>query len=114
MSYIIVNGPGSFLSEGLNSQITLYAFRRRFTLSEKTAIEVAAETDPLVRAVLKDFDSATYIDLSRQEVRDGVGVFVQKELLTEPRGREILSPELVDEILNKEVSTSEVPWFFSS
>lgn len=94
------------------SRITLYAFRSRFTIEEKAAIEFSAVDDPLVRAVLKDFDSATYIDLSRLDVQQGIGVFVQKDLLTEPRASEILTPDRATEILSGDVSSSEIPWFF--
>lgn len=94
------------------TRITLYSFRSRFTIEEKAAIEMSAVDDPLVRAVLKDFDSATYIDLSRSDVQQGVDIFVQKNLLTEPRAREILTPERAVEILSSEVDSSEIPWFF--
>lgn len=88
------------VTKSKETRITLYAFRSRFTIEEKAAIELSAVDDPLVRAVLKDFDSATYIDLSRPDVQQGVDIFVQKNLLTEPRAREILTPERAEEILS--------------
>lgn len=72
-------------------KITKLAFRNRFTFAEKVAVETAAESDPVVRVLLKDQEAATFIDLSRQDTIDGVQLLVSKSLLTQVRADEILS-----------------------
>ena len=90
--YVIVNGPGSITTTKEDStKITQYSFRNRFTMEEKVAIEEAAVVNPLVRVVVKDFDSATHIDLTSPSCIEGVGVFVQQALITELRAEEILT-----------------------
>lgn len=72
-------------------KITRLALRQRFTFSERVTIETAAETDAAVRVMLKDQDSATFIDLSRQDTIDGVNMLASKGLITEARASEILT-----------------------
>lgn len=91
MDIYIVDGPGA--PKAPQTKITLYAFRTRFTLGEKVAIEEAAVDDARVRVVAKDFDSAGYIDLSDQSVIDGVGVYVDSGILTPERAVEVLRIE---------------------
>lgn len=92
VNYVIISGPGSIVPTERNStKITQYEFRNRFTIEEKVAIEEAAVLNPIVRAVVKDFDSAVYIDLAQPSVKDGVGVFVHQSLITELRAEEILT-----------------------
>lgn len=91
MNITILDGPGA--PKVPQTKITLYAFRTRFTLDEKVAIEETAVTDARVRVVAKDFDSAGYIDLSDQSVIDGVGVYVDSGVLTPDRAVEILRIE---------------------
>lgn len=88
MSYMIVDGPGAPVAP--NSNISLYEFRTRFTLAEKVAIEEAAEIDVAVRVVMKDFDTATMIDLTSSHVLGNLMVLVDKMLITEERVEEIL------------------------
>lgn len=65
------------------TKITKLAFRLRFTNEEKIAIEFASLDDPsatqqarilaaTLRTYQKDVETATYIDLSRQDTRAGV------------------------------------------
>ena len=90
-SYVIVNGPGSITTTKEDStKITQYSFRNRFTIEEKAAIEESAAKNSVVRTVMKDFDSATYIDLTSSSVQEGIGVFVEQSLITEARAGEIL------------------------
>ncbi len=70
--------------------MTHLAFRKRFTFDERTAIETAAITDPEVRTVQKDFESAQEIDLTYPDTIQGVGLLVAKGLLTQARANEIL------------------------
>jgi hypothetical protein len=81
--------------------ITGLAFRNRFTRAEKTAIELAALDDPsapmaqrqasaALRADLKDQESATYIDLDRDDTRAGVQALETAGLLAAGRALEIL------------------------
>ena len=91
MDIFIVDGPGKKQSAPeLSTKITQYNFRSRFTLAEKANIEGSAVINPLVRAVVKDFDSAEYIDLTSPFVQEGIGVFVEQSLITEARAGEIL------------------------
>jgi hypothetical protein len=70
--------------------MTHLAFRKRFTFTERTAIETAAVTDPEVRTVQKDFEAAQEIDLTYPDTIQGVGLLVAKGLLTQARANEIL------------------------
>ena len=73
------------------TQITRLAFRQRFTLAEKVAIETAAETDATTRVMLKDQEAASYIDLNRQDTINGINYLVSEGHLTAARGEEILT-----------------------
>lgn len=79
------------------TKITKLAFRNRFTFAEKVAIETAAETDPVVRVLLKDQEAATFIDLSRQDTLDGVQLLASKALLTPERAEAILGTTIQPE-----------------
>ena len=70
--------------------LTPYEFRKKFTISEKIAIETAALTDMEVKTVQKDMDAAQEIDLNDADVIAGLEFLVMKELLTESRKSEIL------------------------
>lgn len=81
--------------------LTGLAFRNRFTRAEKIAIELAALDDPsapmaqrqasaALRADLKDQESATYIDLDRDDTRAGVQALETAGLLAAGRALEIL------------------------
>lgn len=73
-------------------KISLYTFRRRFTLEQRVAIEDARKTDPLVDALMKDLESIKYrmVDLGLQETIDGVGVMVSKGFIIQERADFIL------------------------
>lgn len=77
-----------------SSRITKLAFRNRFTFSEKVAIETAADSDAVVRVLLKDQEAATFIDLARQDTQHGVQLLVSKNLITAARSAEILSLDI--------------------
>jgi hypothetical protein len=73
------------------TKVTRLAFRNRFTFAEKVDIETAAESDAAVRVLLKDQESATFIDLARLDTQQGVQLLVSKNLITAQRAAVILS-----------------------
>lgn len=86
---------------GADSRITRLAFRNRFTMAEKTMLELAALDDPgaamparqqaaMLRAYLADVAAATFIELTRQDIRDGVTLLETMGLLAQGRALEIL------------------------
>lgn len=85
--------------------ITKLAFRNRFTAAEKINIELAALDNPtataqqrqnaaLIRVYLKDVDAATFIDLDRQDTKDGVQNLETVGLLAAGRANTILTAEI--------------------
>ena len=93
------------------TKITVLAFRNRFTQTENVAIEIAALDDPsapmtqrqvsaAVRSMLKDVSVATFIDLSRADLRAGVQMMEQYGILAQ--GRSSI-------IVDTPPSTTEIP-----
>jgi hypothetical protein len=78
-----------------NTKLTKLAFRNRFFFTERVVIETLAETDPMVRVLLKDQDSAMFIDLSREDTISGVQMLVGKGVLTEERASVILATNTI-------------------
>ena len=89
-------------------RITRLAFRNRFTLAEKTALELAALDNPsapmpervqaaTLRAYLADVVAATFIDLARPDTRAGVQMLEAAGLLAEGRALVILDAEITPE-----------------
>ena len=89
-------------------RITRLAFRSRFTLAEKAALEFAALDNPAgsqaermqaatLRAYLADVFAATFIDLARPDTRAGVMQLEALGLLAEGRALEILDGEIAPE-----------------
>ena len=87
--------------------ITKLAFRNRFTLNEKAAIEFAAIDNPsgtleqrlqsaALRAMLKDVDVASFIDLDRPDTRSGVEQLETIGILSAGRASAILNGEIAD------------------
>jgi len=81
--------------------ITKLAFRNRFTMAEKAAIEIAALDNPGapmaqrgqaagLRAAMKDQEVAQYIDLNRAETRGGVQALEAAGLIGTGRAAQIL------------------------
>ena len=75
----------------ISTIMTHLAFRKRFTFTERTAIETAAMTDPEVRTVQKDFDAAKEIDLTYPDLIAGISLLVAKGLLAQARADAILT-----------------------
>lgn len=91
----------------LDLRITKLAFRNRFTSAEKVAIEIAALDDPsapmlqrqqsaAVRAYLADVSAATFIDLGRTDVQEGVQALETGGLIGAGRADEVLSAEIAN------------------
>ena len=85
-----------------SNKITKLAFRNRFTPAEKLSIETASSNSPAVRVILKDLDAATFIELTRRDLKEALNILVIEELLTEQRLSEILSTDIAQHEIYKE------------
>ena len=74
-----------------NMRVTKLAFKQRMTAAERIAIRTAASTDPIVFDFMDLVDSATYIDLARQDTQDGVNYLEAQGHLAAGRANEILT-----------------------
>lgn len=93
-----------------STKITRFAFRSRFSASEKVALEFAMMDDPnssqqqrqiaaMLRVFMKDLDNAQFVVLDRPDIMQGVQMLVQLGVLTSDRATEILtSPVQPDEL----------------
>lgn len=90
-----------------DTRITRLAFRNRFTMAEKVAMEIASLDDPgaaialrqqaaALRANLADIASASYIDLTQPDTRDGVLALESAGLLATGRAAAVLDSPVVD------------------
>lgn len=70
--------------------VKVQSFRARFTLEEKVAIYIAAETDPAIRVFLDDIASATYVDLDFKDVQVALKHLEKSALIGEGRANQIL------------------------
>ena len=95
------------------SKITKLAFRNRFSLSEKIAIDLYSIDDPtadiqirqraaLIRTILEDLRVSTYIDLSRTDTREGVRLLEQFGIISVGRAAAILDTPPSDIEIYKE------------
>lgn len=82
-------------------RVTVLAFRNRFTMNEKVAIEMASMDNPsaaaevrqfsaMLRAVLRDLDTATFVDLNRTDTRTYVMLMEQYGIVGPGRATIIL------------------------
>ena len=89
-----------------DTRITRLAFRNRFTVAEKVALEMASLDNPAgtlaqrqqaaaIRVHLADVAASTFIDLCSQDTRAGVQALKAGGLLTEGRALEILDAPIV-------------------
>lgn len=85
--------------------ITKFAFRSRFTAPEKIAIDFASLDDPTssmaqrqmaaaLRVYLKDMETAEFVDLDRQDIRDSLNSLAAIGILSAARVVEILDAEV--------------------
>lgn len=86
--------------------VTVLAFRQRFTMAEKQAIELGSLDDPAaamesralaaaLRAFLGDLNVATFIDLQRADTMASVQQLEAQGLIAEGRADEILRAPVV-------------------
>lgn len=90
--YIFENG--NFVQVNFNSKLTKYQFRQRMTIQEKAKLEMVdtlleGEMLEIVKAVLKDFDSAEEINLLDESIEGFKQIMVQSGLFTQERVDEI-------------------------
>ena len=71
--------------------VTEFQFKARLTADERIAIRAAAETDPYVEDFLDLLASADEVNLRDPLVQGAVGYLVQRGLLSEERGSEVLA-----------------------
>ena len=83
-----------------NTRITVLAFRKRFTLEERVALEKRAREDSLIRVFLDDVAAATYIDLTDPEL---------KECLEAAAALDVIEVNRVSEILDTPATVAELP-----
>jgi hypothetical protein len=81
-----------------NYQITRLAFLSRFTTEELVNIDLAGVGDTVISASVRTFmlkvNSASYIDLSRADTKEGVLNLVGLSLLTDVRAGDILNTHI--------------------
>lgn len=98
---------GEALTLAPATRITKLAFRNRFTQAEKVMLEIASLDNPAapmaqrqqaaaLRATLADIASASYIDLTRPDTRDGVLALESAGLLATGRAAAVLDSPVVD------------------
>lgn len=87
--------------------ITVLAFRNRFSITEKAATELASidnasatmeirQLAAMLRAVLRDLDVASYVDLNRADTRANVMLMETRGIIGPGRAVEILDTPIVD------------------
>lgn len=90
------------IEDFIDTKITGYAFRKRFSMAEKIAMELTSidnliatmeqrQMSATIRVMLKDLDSAGYVDLSSPEIIDGIHMLEQFGIIQPNRANEILS-----------------------
>lgn len=90
-----------------NKKITILAFRKRFNLTEKITLEIASIDNPSatmqerqmaasLRVMMKDMETALFIDLDDPVTRGGVMVMEQYSLIGVGRSTEILDTPISD------------------
>lgn len=77
-------------------RITKLAFKQRLTQTERIAIRAAASSNPVVYDFLDILDSATFVDLQRQDTIDGINAMESAGLLAVGRATEILNAPVQD------------------
>ena len=84
------------------TRITKFAFRNRFTVGEKVAIELASLDDPtapieqrqisaMLRVFIKDLENAQFVQLDRPDIQQGVMQLVALGILSTDRSNQILT-----------------------
>lgn len=76
--------------------MTVKAFRMRFTLEERIAIEEASVGSALVRVFLQDLATSLFVDRHDPQVLEGLQALEQAGLIAEGRAEEIQSAPVED------------------
>jgi hypothetical protein len=96
MALIVVNAGTNLDS----FKITRLAFFSRFSTDELVAVDLAGllpdTSGAYVRTFMLKVNSAAYIDLSRDDTKDGVNSLVTLNLLTADRANEVLENPITD------------------
>lgn len=83
-----------------NTKITRLAFLNRFTTNEAVAIDLASYGETVEAATVRHYmskvNASQFIDLTRQDLIDGVHALGQAGLLTSERVEEILNAPIQD------------------
>lgn len=95
------------VSNDSNKKITILAFRKRFTLTEKINLELSSIDNPSddiesrtisasLRVTMKDMETALFIDLDDPITQEGVNKMEQYNLIAPGRASEILTNPVQD------------------
>ena len=79
------------IPEPVAKQFTQLEYQSLYTLDELVAIEVAAESDPVLRVLQRMQQSASYISLADPRTVQGMQLLVSKDLITQARYDEIVA-----------------------
>ena len=74
--------------------MSVLVFRDRFTLAEKTSIYSIADTDPVMRVIIDDLNSAEYVSVDDQQTIDGVDYMISVDAVDASRRETILAPAI--------------------
>lgn len=77
-----------------STKISKLAFKQRFTQEERIAIRTAAQQNPVVFDFQDLLESATFVDLSREDTIEDVNSLEAGGLLADGRASEILSLDI--------------------
>ena len=72
-----------------SNHITIKAFRNRFTMEEKVAIEDAAKENTTVKVFLEDLHSSTFVNLNDEQLIQGLEALESLGLIDEGRAEVI-------------------------
>ena len=79
------------IPEPVAKQFMQLEYQSLYTIDELVAIEVASETDPVLRVLQRMHQSASYISLADPRTVQGMQLLLSKDLITQARYDEILS-----------------------
>lgn len=75
----------------ISTVMSLYAFRKRFTIAEKIAIKSLGVTDPILVVLEEDTNTVAKLDMTHPDVAAVLSILVAKGILTAERRTEILT-----------------------
>lgn len=86
-----IESTGVAVTPEPDNRITRLAFKSRMTTAERIAIRSASQTDPIIFDFMDLVSDAQFIDLSRQDTKDGVNYLESQGHLAAGRASEILT-----------------------